>query len=392
MIDLHSYGTYFGKHETLGERRKATSDMVMTYKWNGDIQSKIAYIYDYFHDDEPNLNYGLHPNVSESKTKVEIKYVTNTYNSDDRPQVSYHIQFMPNHECPLDYYDDIHKLCGSSYPIGLYCDIPDEKGIYRKWLIISNANTYELQFPTWSIIPCDERLHWRKNGIGYKMWGCRKTASSYSQGLDTGTYIERGNNSDAFIVPYNRLTSTLSYNTRMIISAIMESPLTWRVSKIANTEPRGIIKVTTTQDLFDREHDYIERDDDGNVIAMWADYYGQSPIPNNINESKKENDVKNECGIITYNGTKAVLKVNGSAKKFFVTFGENSLKSPTNMDINWMIEINGEDVSDLFEIKPNDEYTLIKFIGSEDYAGKTAVIKAKYDSFYASTEMKIELL
>lgn len=363
--------------------------MIMESTWDGDIESDIMYIYDYFHDDEPELNYALHPERSKTKTAVQAKYIVNTYNSDDRPQVSYHIQFKPNHRCELDYYDDISKLCGASYPIGLYVDIPDDKDIYRKWLIVSNANTYDRQFSTWSIIPCDERLHWVKNGKKYKMWGVRKTASSYSQGLDTGTWIERGNNSDAFVVPYNTITSTLGYNTRMIISAVMDSPLTWRVSKIANTEPRGIVKVTTTQDLFDREHDYIEKDENGNVIAMWADYYGQSPTPN---EDINDEPIDNECGVITYNGTKAVLKVNGSAKKFYVKFIRDGIEQTITGNVNWSIEINGTNANDLFEINSNEEYTSIRFIGDEDYAGETAVIKASYGSMYGVTEMKIELM
>lgn len=40
---------------TLGQLYKEDSDRIMELVWDGDIQSKIGYIYDYKHDDQPNL-------------------------------------------------------------------------------------------------------------------------------------------------------------------------------------------------------------------------------------------------------------------------------------------------------------------------------------------------
>ena len=46
-IDTVSTGK---NYPTLGEKLKSDSDLIMEATWNNDIQSKISYIYDYFHD------------------------------------------------------------------------------------------------------------------------------------------------------------------------------------------------------------------------------------------------------------------------------------------------------------------------------------------------------
>ena len=38
--------------KTLGQIYKEDSDRIMELVWDGDIQSKIGYIYDYKHDDQ----------------------------------------------------------------------------------------------------------------------------------------------------------------------------------------------------------------------------------------------------------------------------------------------------------------------------------------------------
>ena len=46
---------------TLGEVRKQQSDEIMDATWWRDIQSRVCYIYDYFHDGEKDKLRGLSP-------------------------------------------------------------------------------------------------------------------------------------------------------------------------------------------------------------------------------------------------------------------------------------------------------------------------------------------
>lgn len=42
---------------------------------------------------------------------------------------------------PITYYDDVFvEKWDAEFPIGLYCDLPDEKGIYRKWLVVDRSD------------------------------------------------------------------------------------------------------------------------------------------------------------------------------------------------------------------------------------------------------------
>ena len=57
--------------KTIGQIYKEESDWYMEATWDNDIQSKICYIYDYFHDDQPKLNTGMtYRNTTKTKNEV----------------------------------------------------------------------------------------------------------------------------------------------------------------------------------------------------------------------------------------------------------------------------------------------------------------------------------
>ena len=45
-----------GMSGTVGENLKNISDDLMDLTWDNDIQSKKCYIYDFYHDDQPDKN------------------------------------------------------------------------------------------------------------------------------------------------------------------------------------------------------------------------------------------------------------------------------------------------------------------------------------------------
>ena len=89
-----------------------------------------------------------------------------------------------------------------------------------------------------------------------------------------------------------RDTETLFYNHRMIIDAKVESePRAWLISKINRISPNGICRVTLTQDTFNQHTDYIEHDEFGDIIGMWADYYRSSIEPTPITPDEQSDIV-----------------------------------------------------------------------------------------------------
>lgn len=172
--------------QTLGRVRKQQSDMIMDATFTGDIQYMVAYFYDYYHDDEPLIYKNLHPENSASKTPIEIKFIVHAHNTENKDQVGYHIQFRTTQKNPIDYYEQYVKKWDCEFPVGLFVDIPDEKGVYRKWLVTERADWLGLQFPTWYILPVDYILQWvyqGNDGRRYKHQMCAvgRSQSSYNE-------------------------------------------------------------------------------------------------------------------------------------------------------------------------------------------------------------------
>lgn len=168
---------------SIGQAHKQESDMIMNVTFWNDIASKKAYIYDYYHDDEPLTYYPMNSAESKTKTEIDIKFFPNAYNSENKDQVGYHIQFRPGQKSPLDYYEKaLGKKYEASFPIACYIDIPDEQGVYRKWLVTDNANWLGNQFPTYYVLPIDHVFQWIHDGVKYQMCGVGRSQNSYNQG------------------------------------------------------------------------------------------------------------------------------------------------------------------------------------------------------------------
>lgn len=179
MITLNDYS----KSSFLGNIHKQNSDLIMEKTFENDINTRIAYFYDYYHDKEPLKYYDLNPIKYKYGIPIEIKFMSNAFNSENKDQVGYHIQFKPSFrwekEKKLSYYQsEFVQKWDSQFPIGLYLAIPDEKGIYRKWLCTEGANWLGVQFPTWYILPVDHIFQWIYEETKYQMCGVSRSQSS----------------------------------------------------------------------------------------------------------------------------------------------------------------------------------------------------------------------
>ena len=178
-----------------GRARKIQSDVIMKETWWQDIQSQIAYAYDYFHDigSEHFLLNNLHPQDDPNKVAVPIKFIrhaSQTYNQDP---VTYWLQLQPGQGDIVDYYDEeFRKKYLAIHPVGLYFDIMDESGNYNKWLCVNTANYDQNQFPTYELLRCDYSFQWIHNGHKYECPGVLRSQSSYNSGLYIAPYISDG--------------------------------------------------------------------------------------------------------------------------------------------------------------------------------------------------------
>lgn len=380
MPDLDFYKRKSGGVKTSGQAHKRQSDNVMNSTWWNDIGAKTAYIYDYYHDDEPLIFRDLHPEKSKTKTPIDIKFIVNSYNSENKDQVGYHIQFRPGQKCPLDYYEEsLGKKYFSEFPIACYLDIQDEQGIYRKWLVTEPGNQLGLQFPTYYILPIDHVFQWIHNDTKYQMCGIGRSQSSYNQGTWVDYKIESPENQRKAILPMNEISATIFYDTRIVLSAPIDEPITWRCTKVEQISPKGINRLTFAQARWDQHKDYIEKDEEGNVIGMWCNYFD-----NNLTPSPSDEPVPDKHAEITYFGVKKELKIGGSYKKFNIAFYKGEEETPFEVG-TWKYKIDGKDATPLLNILTNatskdvePNQVKLKFLGDDRFIGK--ILNISYDS------------
>jgi hypothetical protein len=184
--------------------------------------------------------------------------------------------------------------------------------------------------------------------------------------------IEGVEDQQKFCVPLNRDTEHLFYNVRILIdNNVLTEPRAWHITKVNRVSANGISMVTLAQDHFSQEKDYIEKDENGNVIGMWADYWTNNIEP--IDYSSTIN-IRSE---VVYSGVSPTLKINGASKKFTVKFFNDETEIDP-LDGQWQYAINGADASALLEIKNVSDFQVsIKFIEDDlTYIGK--VLNVKY--------------
>lgn len=122
-VDSNSTGK---NYPTLGEKLKHDSDVLMESTFDSDPQSKVCYIYDYFHDDQPHLkDHMTYENTT--KTRIDAKFIVKTYQSIDKDQVEYYIQLRPSQKVWFEESDELYyfetdyrqKYGVQDFPIGL---------------------------------------------------------------------------------------------------------------------------------------------------------------------------------------------------------------------------------------------------------------------------------
>ena len=395
-MNFNDYKQTFGM-STTGQRHSYDAQNIIEYTWNDDVASMVAYFYDYDHDDEKSKNTNLHPEYSKTKIPIDIKYILSAYKSLNKDEVDLRIMFKPSYSCTIPYYKDkFESVTHGVFPTGLYCDIKDEdgllgqKGVWNKWLVVATASLYNHDFPTWAILPCGYKFQWMYKGQKKEIWGVEQSQNSYNSGVWRDYKVESVENQTKAILPYNEISKTLFYNTRLIISADLPEPVAWRVTKVESLAHKGNILFTFAQDNFDEHHDYIERDDNGILLGMWADYWKEPNLPSDTTITPTPTSSGNYAEI-TYAGSEPHIKVNGSYKKITLTYYDVDESDTDQTPGEWLYLMDGIDVSDLVKVLETDSPNSIKikFLGGEEFLGRVLTIKNIRNDIVAELQLQI---
>ena len=327
---------------TIGQIHKNQSDMIMEQTWDRDIQSKKCYIYDYYHDGEKDKNKNLSPSTDVLKTAIDAKFIVVQYGSEKRIQFGYHVQFKPSHVCELDYFEDEYeKKYWSEYPIGLYIDIPDEQGIYKKWMIVSKEEGN--QFTKYFVLPCNFNFHWIIDNKKYSMWGISRPQNSYNSGVWQDNVTTSVENQNQFWLPMNPIAEELYYDQRIIVSTPVKKPIVWKITKVENVHPTGINKFTLLQSKFDPNTDKL-------VDGVWyADYnkYAMEPTSGTIEVNPVQDYSKIQA-------SSNIIKSGGSYKILKATFYNADNEEINTYSPIWDFEIDDADASSFISTSVED--------------------------------------
>ena len=379
--------------QTIGQIYKEQSDDMMNWTWENDIQSKICYIYDFYHDDQPRLAEGM-TYENTTKTRIDAKFIVKSYQSMDKDQVEYYIQFKPTQKThfseddELYYFEtDYRKKYHNDNFIGLFIDIPNDENIYEKWMILRTEPAN--QFPKYLILKCNYELMWIENNgtekIKRRMWSVLKMQSSYNSGLWTDLRFTSQENQDKVWLPLNPITEKIWYtnesskNMRVLVSSFTDNAIAWQISKVENAQPLGVQKLTLYQDFFDQHRDYIEKDSDGNIIGMWASYFDSEIAP--TDPSTPTTPPSSITARIS--ASTSTMKVGGSYKNLTVNLFNDSNEDITtkyaDSTFTWTCSIDNEDWTDKVTWRVGTEYNQkkVKFPNDTSVIGKILSVKCE---------------
>ena len=173
----------------------------------------------------------------------------------------------------------------------------------------------------------------------------------------------------------------------MIIDNKVKNPRCWKVSKLNRLQSNGIVLITTAQEIFDPNRDYIERDEFGRIIGMWANYFDYNLYSVEPHNAIPSSVLPDYHIALTFGGTKPVLKVRGNFKKITATFVNKDGDAVDDVFVEeWKVEIDGTDVSELTDgevsvVTHDDDNSLtanqIKIkTGSDSLLGKVVSVTA----------------
>ena len=382
--------------KTIGQIYKEQSDWAMEQTFENDIATKTCYIYDYFHDDFFTDEHGITRSLAEgmtyentNKTKIDAKFIVKSYQSMDKDQVEYYLMFRPsqpvrfNEGDDLYYYEtDFRKRYGATFPIGLFVDVPDDRGIYHKWIVCRNEPAN--QFPKYLILPVNYELTWIEKSndrrIKRRMWCCLRQQNSYTIGIYTDRYFTHTDNQDKILLPMNSITEKFWYtsedskNMRVVVSALTEHPTVWTVTKVENSMPFGIQKLTIYTAFWNEHTDYVNLE----TGEMYADYFDSEIVPTDPDTKPTPSPVTNILATIT--SSASTIKVGGSYRTLNIKLSNDSGEDVTDTfgdsksNFDWHFEIDDEEYKGIIRNDLSFYRMKIKFPDDYDYVGKILTV------------------
>lgn len=399
--------------KTIGQIYKEQSDEMMEWTWYNDEQSKLCYIYDWKHDDSPNMNIGM-TYENTTKTPIDAKILVSKYGSIDKDSPTLQCQFKPSQKEYFTKDDELfymeeyrQKYHLDDIFVGMYLDVPDKKKVYHRHLIC--MKDVEQNFQKYFLLPCDYFLQWiqTKANKRYKrsMWCVLKSQSSYNSGIWVDNVTASQQNQELLFIPTNEISDTIYYvsednnnNQRLIVDIPNYSienwtPNTWVVSKVERVNVRGRTKLTLYQKPFNSNTDYIEKDENGIITGLWANYFGGTAPTDPDTPTTPPSSITARISAST-----STIKVGGSYKNLTVNLFNDSNEDITteyaDATFTWTCSIDNEGWTDKVTWRAGTECNQkkVKFPSDTSVIGKILSVMCEVVKENLPIESEILLL
>lgn len=203
-------------------------------------------------------------------------------------------------------------------------------------------------------------------------------------------------------MPSNSISDTIWYisndnksNQRLIVDIPNETPNVWQVSKIERVNVRGRTRVTLYQTEFNEHTDYIEKDDNGKIIGMWADYFATSVTPDETPDPTDTTIPEISCTLASDENT---IRLGGSYQKITLSYFENGVEIDDYSSLSpvWSCYIDGEDATNSSDIVWSSNITAntTKVKVKQNYAliGKILTVKCTIGEIVGEIEFEMLLV
>ena len=209
-------------------------------------------------------------------------------------------------------------------------------------------------------------------------------------------------------IPTNEVSDAIYYvsesnenNQRLIVDIPNYSidnwtPNTWVVSKVERVNVRGRTKLTLYQKPFNSSTDYIEKDENGHIVGMWASYFDSEIAPTDPSTpTPTPSSITSKISAST-----STIKVGGSYKSLAVNLYNDSNEDITteysDTTISWACSIDNEDWTDKVTWRDGAEFNQkkLKFPNDTSVIGKILTVKCaigKDDTTIESETISLEL-
>ena len=357
-----------------GEARRRNSQKIMDASWMRDAATKPVYV--------KWVDNGL-PVIDDDDIPLYAKFNVKSYHNISGDEVAYLLQFR---------LEDIKNR--PDIKVGSYVQIMNELDEPEWWLIWHLDD--RTQFRQYSIVKCTYIYKWTSFKDGHRIihqcLGVTRNQNNYNSGCWLDYTFEVVEQQHVMLMPSNKDTNILTYNTRLLVSNEGRyPPIAWKISKVQPSVVTDTVRFTMTQEQYNAATDDAEK-----MIANYKMSYVEPELPemeeNYVSSSGVENgrsDIIVQSHLeIAYSGKPAV-RAGGGYKKFTLKTSVDGKLVDVADEVKWSVDFPDGDLTKLetsvanniFKIKCLNDYSLI---------GKTFTITAK--SIHSSKSIIVEVI